>query len=160
MVRTLIEILMGILYLLHPIADSIDPYLLEFLAWIMHVRSFCATGTLCYQGVSHQVKGPIGRLWCINGVGDGPRPLCRFSGDLPGDRHAEAGHAVYHLAGNPGIDLLRGQSPGADTQDDQNLVPLESGFSHGPLSVSDGFLPADPAFPGEHLHVPVSLSGL
>src|SRR4051794_733230 len=32
------------------------------LAWIMHVRSFCATGTLCYQGVSHQVKGPIGTL--------------------------------------------------------------------------------------------------
>jgi len=27
----------------------------EELAWIMHVRSFCATGTLCYQGVSHQV---------------------------------------------------------------------------------------------------------
>src|SRR3954447_8035703 len=32
------------------------------VAWIMHVRSFCATGTLCYQGVSHQVKGPIGTL--------------------------------------------------------------------------------------------------
>src|SRR4051812_32531872 len=32
------------------------------LAWIMHVRSFCATGTLCYQGVSHQVKGPISTL--------------------------------------------------------------------------------------------------
>src|SRR5690349_23772386 len=28
-------------------------------------------------------------LWCINGVGGRPRPLCRFSGDLPGDRHAE-----------------------------------------------------------------------
>src|SRR3954468_14343280 len=34
----------------------------KVLAWIMHVRSFCATGTLCYQGVSHQVKGPIGTL--------------------------------------------------------------------------------------------------
>src|SRR3954467_10546166 len=32
----------------------------DLLARIMHVRSFCATGTLCYQGVSHQVKGPIG----------------------------------------------------------------------------------------------------
>jgi hypothetical protein len=32
------------------------------LAWIMHVRSFCATGTPCYQRVSHQVKVPIRTL--------------------------------------------------------------------------------------------------
>ena len=34
----------------------------DVLAWIMHVRSFCATGTPCYQGVSHQVKVPIRTL--------------------------------------------------------------------------------------------------
>jgi hypothetical protein len=32
------------------------------LAWIMHARSFCATGTPCYQRVSHQVKVPIRTL--------------------------------------------------------------------------------------------------
>jgi hypothetical protein len=36
----------------------------------------------------------VAGLWCINGVGDGFRPLCLCSGDLAGDRHAEAGHAV------------------------------------------------------------------
>src|SRR3954447_24378180 len=41
---------------------SPPPVAKRLLAWIMHVRSFCATGTLCYQGVSHQVKGPIGTL--------------------------------------------------------------------------------------------------
>ena len=43
---------------------------------------------------------------------------------------------------------------------DQNLVPVESGFNQGPLSVTDGFLPAHSTFPGEHLDVPVALSGL
>jgi hypothetical protein len=37
-------------------------YALDVLTWIMHVRSFCATGTPCYQGVSHQVKVPIRTL--------------------------------------------------------------------------------------------------
>jgi hypothetical protein len=32
------------------------------LAWIMHVRPFCATGTPCYQWVSDQVKVPIRTL--------------------------------------------------------------------------------------------------
>src|SRR5215207_4413561 len=32
------------------------------LARIMHARSFCATGTPRYQGVSHQVKVPIRTL--------------------------------------------------------------------------------------------------
>jgi putative DNA primase/helicase len=99
-------------------------------------------------------------LWCINGVGDGFRPLCLCSGDLPGDRHAEVGHAVDHRAGDPGLDLLGGQSPGPEAPADQNLVPVESGFNQGPLSVTDGFLPAHPAFPGKHLDVPVALSGL
>ena len=51
------------------------------------------------------------RLWCINCDGDRPRPLCRFSGDFLGDWHAEAGHAVDHLAGDTSLDLLCGQSP-------------------------------------------------
>jgi hypothetical protein len=92
-------------------------------------------------------------LWCLNGVEDSFRPLCRFSGDLPADWHAEAGHAVDHLAGDPGLDLLRGQSPGPEAPADQNLVPVESGFNQGPLAVIDGFLPAYSAFPGEHLDV-------
>src|SRR4051812_63898 len=33
-----------------------------FLARIMHAKSFCATGTPRYQGVSHQVKVPIRTL--------------------------------------------------------------------------------------------------
>jgi hypothetical protein len=99
-------------------------------------------------------------LWCINRVGDGFRPLCWCSGDLAGDRHAEAGHAVDRRAGDPGFDLLRGQSPGAEAPADQNLVPMESGFNQGPLAVTNGFLPAYSAFPGEHLDVPVALSGL
>ena len=87
--------------------------------------------------------------------------LCALcSGDLPGDRHAEAGHAVDHRAGDAGLDLLRGQSPGPEAPADQNLVPVESGFNQGPLAVIDGFLPAYSAFPGEHLDVPVALSGL
>ena len=40
--------------------------------------------------------------------------MCRFSGDLPGYWHAEAGHAVDHLAGDPGFDLLGGQTPGSE----------------------------------------------
>ena len=98
-----------------------------------------------------------GRLWCINGVGGGHRSLCRFSGDLSRDWHAEAGHAVDHRAGDPGLDLLRRQSPGPEAPADQNLVPMESGFNQGPLAVTDGPLPAHSAFPGEHLDVPVAL---
>jgi hypothetical protein len=72
----------------------------------------------------------------------------------------KAYHAVDHLAGDPRFDLLRGQNPGAEAPADQNLVPVESGFNQGPLSVTDGFLPAHSAFPGKHLDVPVALSGL
>src|SRR3954464_12087529 len=127
---------------------------------IIMMARFCRVIGTGQNGTWALADSASSRLWCINGVGDGPRPLCRFSGDLPGDRHAEAGHAVDHLAGNPGLDLLRGQSPGAEAPADQNLVPVESGFNQGPLSVSDGFLPAHSAFPGEHLKVPVALSGL
>src|SRR4051812_10726325 len=100
------------------------------------------------------------RLWCTNGVGDGLRPLCLCSGDLPGERHAEAGHAVDHRAGDPGLDLLGGQSPSPKAPADQNLVPVESGFNQGPLPITDGFLPAHSTLPGEHLDVLVTLSGL
>src|SRR4051812_7406172 len=87
--------------------------------------------------------------------------LCaRYSGDLPGDWHAEAGHAVDDLAGDPGLDFLRGQSPGSKAPADQNLVPVESRFNQGPLPITNGVLPAHSAFPGEHLDMPVALSGL
>ena len=120
-------------------------------------HEFWRQGLLSYDGL---VGIDWEWLWCINGVGDGFRPLCLCSGDLPGDRHAEAGHAVDHRAGDPGLDLLRGQSPGAEAPADQNLVPMESGFNQGPLPITDGFLPAYSAFPGEHRDVPVALSGL
>jgi hypothetical protein len=96
-------------------------------------------------------------LWCINRARDGLRPLCLCSGDLSGERHAEAGHAVDHRTGDAGFDLLRGQSPGPEAPADQNLVPVESGFNQGPLSVTNGFLPAHSAFVGEHLNVLVAL---
>src|SRR4051794_5232368 len=96
-------------------------------------------------------------LWCTNGVGDGLRPLCQCSGDLPGERHAEAGHAVDDLAGDPGLNLLSGQSPSPKPPADQNFVPVESGFHERALPIADGFLPAYSAFPGEHLNVPVTL---
>ena len=99
-------------------------------------------------------------LWCTNGVGDGLRPLCLCSGDLPGERHAEAGHAVDHRAGDPGLDLLRGQSPSPKAPADQNLVPVESGFHERALPIADDFLPAHSTLPGEHLDVLVTLSGL
>src|SRR5688572_32885569 len=79
-------------------------------------------------------------LWCTNGVEDRLGPLCLCSGDLPGDWHAEAGHAVDHLAGDVGLDLLRGQSPGAEAPADQDLVPVESGFHERALAATDGFL--------------------
>src|SRR3954453_14338782 len=87
--------------------------------------------------------------------------LCALcSGDLSGDWHAEAGHAVDPPASDPGLDLLGGQSPSAEAPANQNLVPVESGFNQGPLSVTNGFLPAHSALPGEQLDVPVALSGV
>jgi hypothetical protein len=106
-----------------------------------------------------------------------PAPVCRYqrqarfqlrpavlgrrspSGDLPGDRHAEAGHAVDHLAGDPGLDLLREQTPGAEAPADQNFVPVESRFHECPPAIARHGLPAHSAFPGEHPDVPVALSG-
>jgi hypothetical protein len=46
----------------HLVSVIIPAFNAEELSWIMHVRSFCATGTPCYQGVSHQVKVPIRTL--------------------------------------------------------------------------------------------------
>src|SRR3954467_8300983 len=43
------------------------------------------------------IGGPQG-LWCINRVGNRLRPMYLCSGDPSGERHAEAGHAVDHLA--------------------------------------------------------------
>jgi hypothetical protein len=73
--------------------------------------------------------------------------------------NAEAGHAVDHLAGDPGLDLLGGQTPGSEAPADQNLVPMESGFHECPLAIASHGLPAHSAFPGEHPDVPVALSG-
>src|SRR3954471_13101435 len=66
----------------HPSASSTAPSTPPpLLTWIMHVRSFCATGTLCYQGVSHQVKGPIGTLLIrvYEGVPEGTLNFRQFS---------------------------------------------------------------------------------
>jgi hypothetical protein len=87
-------------------------------------------------------------------------PLCLCSGDLPGDWHAEAGHAVDYLAGDADLDLLRGQSPSPKPPADQTFVPVESGFHERALAVTDGVLPAHSALLGEQLDVLVALSGL
>src|SRR4051812_15653372 len=99
-------------------------------------------------------------LWCINRVGNRLRPMYLCSGDPSGERHAEAGHAVDHLAGNPGLDLLGGQSPGAEAPADQNLVPMESRFHECPLAIASCGLPAHPALLRKQLDVPVALSWL
>src|SRR4051812_18172580 len=112
---------------------------------------------------SMQFKLPFtaaGWLWCINQDEDRSRPFPQMSDDLPGERHAEAGHAVDHRAGDPGLDLLRGQSPSPKAPADQNLVPVESGFHERALPIADGFLPAHSTLPGEHLDVLVTPSGL
>src|SRR4051812_25953050 len=127
-----------------------------FGGWIMSVMDAAALMTATKIANGTVVTG----LWCTNGVGDGLRPLCLCSGDLPGERHAEAGHAVDHRAGDPGLDLLRGQSPSPKAPADQNLVPVESGFHERALPIADGFLPAHSTLPGEHLDVLVTPSGL
>jgi hypothetical protein len=40
------------------------------------------------------------QLWCVNRGAVGLRPLRWCSGDLAGNRHAEAGHEVDHRAGD------------------------------------------------------------
>ena len=43
------------------------------------------------------------------------------SGEPSRDGHAESGHAVEHLAADPGLDLLCGQSPGAERLADDGV---------------------------------------
>src|SRR4051812_25925050 len=45
-----------------------------------------------------------------------------LSGDALRHRHAEPGHPVERRAGDPGLGLLAGQSPGAEATTDDGLV--------------------------------------
>ena len=48
--------------------------------------------------------------------------LAEVSGEPSRDGHAESSHAVEHLAADPGLDLLCGQSPGAERSAEDDLV--------------------------------------
>jgi hypothetical protein len=67
------------------------------------------------------------------------------SGDLPTDGHAESGHAVEHLAADPGFDLLCGQRPGAERSADDGLVAQHCGLDERAPAVADGLLPSQSA---------------
>src|SRR5947209_16426936 len=65
-----------------------------------------------------------------------------LSGDALRHRHAEPGHPVEHRAGDPGLGLLAGQSPGAEAATDDGLVPEHGGFAERAPAVADRLLPA------------------
>src|SRR3954451_11686306 len=60
-----------------------------------------------------------------------------LSGDALRHRHAEPGHPVEHRAGDPGLGLLAGQSPGAEATTDDGLVPEHGGFPERAPAVAD-----------------------
>ncbi len=68
--------------------------------------------------------------------------LAEVSGEPSRDGHAESGHAVEHLAADPGLDLLCGQSPGAERSADDGLVAQHPGLDERAPAVADGLLPS------------------
>src|SRR5271166_1392910 len=74
--------------------------------------------------------------------------LPEVSGEPSRDGHAESGHAVEHLAADPGLDLLRGQSPGAERSADDDLVAQHPGLDERAPAVADGLLPSQSALGG------------
>jgi hypothetical protein len=70
----------------------------------------------------------------------GFRPIRCCSGGATGHRHAAAGHDVDDLAGDPGLGLPDGQSPGVEA-----------------AAVINRPLPAKPTALLDHLDVPVAL---
>src|SRR5215204_1336415 len=82
-----------------------------------------------------------------------------LSGDALRHRHAEPGHPVEHRAGDPGLGLLAGQSPGAEATTDDGLVPEHGGFAERAPAVADRLLPAQAALVPDHPDVLVALTG-
>src|SRR3954451_3946571 len=68
-----------------------------------------------------------------------------LSGDALRYRHAEPGHPVEHRAGDPGLGLLAGQSPGAEATTDDGLVSEHGGFPERAPAIADRLLPAQAA---------------
>jgi FkbM family methyltransferase len=73
--------------------------------------------------------------------------VVRRSGGRP---HAEAGHDVDDLAGDRGLDFLRGQSPGVEAAPDQDFVAQDRHFNQRAFPVTDDFLPAKPSLAVDH----------
>src|SRR3954454_17566007 len=82
-----------------------------------------------------------------------------LSGDALRYRHAEPGHPVERRAGDPGLGLLAGQSPGAEATTDDGLVPEHGGFPERAPAVADRLLPAQAALVPDHPDVLVALTG-
>src|SRR4051794_20802824 len=74
-----------------------------------------------------------------------------LSGDALRHRHAEPGHPVEHRAGDPGLGLLAGQSPGAQATTDNGLVAEHGGFPERAPAVADRLLPAQAALVADQL---------
>src|SRR4051812_818567 len=82
-----------------------------------------------------------------------------LSGDALRYRHAEPGHPVERRAGDPGLGLLAGQSPGAEATTDDGLVPEHGGFPERAPAVADRLLPAQAALVPDHPDMLVALTG-
>src|SRR4051794_29160510 len=96
------------------------------------------------------------QISCWAWVGGSYRCL---SGDALRYRHAEPGHPVERRAGDPGLGLLAGQSPGAEATTDDGLVPEHGGFPERAPAVADRLLPAQAALVPDHPDVLVALTG-
>src|SRR3954470_12598257 len=92
-------------------------------------------------------------------VGRGVGSYRCLSGDALRHRHAEPGHPVEHRAGDPGLGLLAGQSPGAEATTDNGLVAEHGGFPERAPAVADRLLPAPAALVPDHPDVLVALTG-
>ncbi len=92
-----------------------------------------------YEGVRTGEGSTSGRRWWTGAA----VPLPEVSGDPSRDGHAESGHAVEHLAADPGLDFLCGQSPGAERSADDGLVAQHPGLDErAPAFASAMFISA------------------
>src|SRR3954464_14577875 len=128
----------------------------ESIPWL---RLWCGAATCAAaQHLSNRRLDPIGvgaqiSYWAWVGS-----YRC-LSGDALRHRHAEPGHPVEHRAGDPGLGLLAGQSPGAEATTDDGLVPEHGGFPERAPAVADRLLPAQAALVPDHPDVLVALTG-
>src|SRR5918912_165978 len=83
----------------------------------------------------------------------------RLSGDTLRYRPAELGHPVEHRAGDPGLGLLAGQSPGAKAPTDDGLIAEHGGFPERAPAVANRLLPSQAALVLDHSDVLVALTG-